>query len=228
MFDYPGDYFSKGDGDVYARARIEELQSQYERVRGVCNARGVLAGGLFRLTDYPRTDQNREYLVLSSRQSISLGDYESGSDAGLEFECSFEAMDSKTAYRIPRTTQKPILQGPQTAIVVGKAGEEIWTDEYGRVKVQFHWDRYGGSDENSSCWVRVAQVSAGSNWGGINIPRMGQEVIVDFIEGDPDRPIITGRVYNADNMPPYGLPDNKTQSTMKSRSSKGGTADNFN
>jgi type VI secretion system secreted protein VgrG len=111
---------------------------------------------------------------------------------------------------------------------VGEAGEEIWTDKYGRVKVQFHWDREGQRDENSSCWVRVAQVWAGTQWGAIHIPRIGQEVIVDFLEGDPDKPIITGRVYNADNMPPYALPDNKTQSGIKSRSSKGGAASNFN
>src|SRR5690606_4252061 len=127
-----------------------------------------------------------------------------------------------------RITPRPVVQGPQTAIVVGKSGEEIWTDEFGRVKVQFHWDRYGKSDENSSCWVRVAQVWAGGKWGGMHIPRMGQEVIVEFLEGDPDRPIITGRVYNADNMPPYALPDDKTQSGLKSRSSKGASSDNFN
>src|SRR5690606_2495811 len=165
---------------------------------------------------------------LSSRQSISLGDYESADGEGLQYECLFEAIDSKIPYRSAVVTPKPTVQGPQTAIVVGKSGEEIWTDEYGRVKVQFHWDRYGKADENSSCWVRVAQVWAGTQWGGMHIPRIGQEVIVDFIEGDPDRPIVTGRVYNADNMPPYGLPDNKTQSGLKSRSSKGGTRDNFN
>jgi type VI secretion system secreted protein VgrG len=120
------------------------------------------------------------------------------------------------------------VQGPQTAVVVGKVGEEIYTDEYGRVKLQFHWDRYGGSDENSSCWVRVAQVWAGKNWGAMHIPRIGQEVVVDFLEGDPDRPIVTGRVYNADQLPPYTLPANMTQSGIKSRSSKGGSGENFN
>jgi type VI secretion system secreted protein VgrG len=121
-----------------------------------------------------------------------------------------------------------MVQGPQTAIVVGPSGEEIYTDKYGRVKVQFHWDRYGKKDQDSSCWVRVASVWAGVKWGGIQIPRIGQEVIVEFLEGDPDRPIITGRVYNNDNMPPYDLPANATQSGIKSRSSKGGSADNFN
>jgi type VI secretion system secreted protein VgrG len=121
-----------------------------------------------------------------------------------------------------------MVQGPQTAIVVGPSGDEIYTDKYGRVKVSFHWDRYSKSDENSSCWVRVAQVWAGTKWGGIQIPRIGQEVIVEFLEGDPDQPIITGRVYNNDNMPPYDLPAEATQSGIKSRSTKGGNADNFN
>jgi type VI secretion system secreted protein VgrG len=121
-----------------------------------------------------------------------------------------------------------MVQGPQTAVVVGPSGEEIYTDEYGRVKIQFHWDRYGQKDENSSCWVRVAQIWAGKNWGAMHIPRIGQEVIVDFLEGDPDRPIITGRVYNADQMPPYGLPANMTQSGIKSRSTKGGNPSTFN
>jgi type VI secretion system secreted protein VgrG len=125
-------------------------------------------------------------------------------------------------YRPARITPKPVVQGPQTAIVVGKSGEEIWTDELGRVKLQFHWDRYGQADENSSCWVRVAQVWAGNKWGGMLIPRLGQEVIVEFLEGDPDRPIVTGRVYNGDAKPPYDLPNEATKSTLKSNSSKDG------
>ncbi|PVV27886.1 MAG: hypothetical protein B6D79_00065 [gamma proteobacterium symbiont of Ctena orbiculata] len=120
------------------------------------------------------------------------------------------------------------MEGPQSAVVVGPAGEEIYTDQYGRVKVQFHWDRYGKSDENSSCWVRVAQAWAGKNWGGIQIPRIGQEVLVEFLDGDLDRPIITGRVYNAEQMPPWGLPANQTQSGILSRSTKEGTAANAN
>jgi len=228
IYDFPGEHLERNEGDAYVRARMEELDAQHERVRGTATARGIRAGALFSLTEFPRKDQNREYLVVSSRQSILLDAYESSEGEGLQYSCSFEAMDSRTPYRAPRVTPKPSVKGPQTAVVVGKAGEEIWTDEYGRVKVQFHWDRYGKADENSSCWVRVAQVWAGGNWGAMFIPRIGQEVIVDFIEGDPDRPIVTGRVYNADNMPPYGLPDEKTKSTLKSRSSKGGGRDNFN
>jgi type VI secretion system secreted protein VgrG len=131
-------------------------------------------------------------------------------------------------FRPPRLSRKPRMEGPQTALVVGPAGEEIWTDSLGRVLVQFDWDRLGKHDEKSSCWIRVSQAWAGARWGAIHIPRIGQEVIVDFLDGDPDRPIITGRVYNADNPPPYDLPAHATQSGIKSRSSKGGTASNFN
>jgi type VI secretion system secreted protein VgrG len=137
-------------------------------------------------------------------------------------------MDSRVPYRTPLRTRTPVMRGPQTATVVGKDGEDIWTDQYGRVKIQFHWDREGERNENSSCFVRVSQVWAGDQWGGIHIPRIGQEVIVDFLEGDPDQPIITGRVYNGTNMPPYELPTNQTQSGIKSRSSKEGGPDNFN
>ena len=229
MFDYPGEYLEKSDGDQYVKARLEEIQAQHERVEGESDTRGFFCGGLFELENFPRKDQNREYLLVSVTHDARVSAFESGtSDGEAEYYCTFEAIDSKEPFRTPRTTRKPFVQGPQTAVVVGPSGEEIHTDEYGRVKVQFHWDRYGKSDENSSCWVRVSQVWAGKQWGAMHIPRMGHEVIVDFLEGDPDQPIITGRVYNADNMPPYGLPDNKTQSGIKSRSSKGGTPDNFN
>jgi type VI secretion system secreted protein VgrG len=138
------------------------------------------------------------------------------------FSCTFNAMDAGQPFRPSRITPMPTIAGPQVAVVVGPSGEEIHTDEYGRVKVQFPWDRQGMKDDNSSCWIRVSQNWAGKNWGAMIIPRITQEVIVEFLEGDPDRPIITGRVYNADNMPPYDLPDNKTMSTMKSNSSKEG------
>jgi type VI secretion system secreted protein VgrG len=144
------------------------------------------------------------------------------------FEMSFEAIPSEQRFAPARSTPKPIVKGPQTAIVTGPSGEEIHTDEHARVTVQFHWDREGAHDENTTCWIRVSQAWAGREWGAIHIPRIGQEVIVDFLEGDPDRPIVTGRVYNGENPPPYALPANKTQSGIKSRSSKGGGADNFN
>jgi type VI secretion system secreted protein VgrG len=156
-------------------------------------------------------------------------DFESsGSSEPLTFAFRVQAIPSTQQYRPPRVTTQPMVRGPQTAIVVGPSGEEIYTDKYGRIKVQFHWDRLGKNDENSSCWIRVSQTWAGKTWGAMHIPRVGQEVIVDFLEGDPDRPIVTGCVYNADQMPPYILPDNMTQSGIKSRSTKSGVADNFN
>ncbi len=230
VYDYPGQYFELGDGNSYVKYRVEEHQSQWEQVRASGTARGLFPGGLFSLTDYPRGDQNREYLIVSSTYELSTNAYETQGAVVAEdaYHCNLSAIASATPYRSPRLTPKPVVQGPQSAVVVGKKGEEIWTDKYGRVKVQFHWDRYGKVDENSSCWLRVAQVWAGKQWGAMNIPRIGQEVIVEFLEGDPDRPIVTGRVYNADNMPPYALPDNQTQSGMKSRSTKSGTAETFN
>ena len=230
VYDYPGEYSEAADGSNYARTRIEEVQIQHELAVGQGNANGLATGALFKLTKYPLSDQNREYLLAAAHYEIGPVEYEStgGSGGTPAVVCNFTAINSFDIYRPPRITPKPIVQGPQTAIVVGKAGEEIWTDEYGRVKVQFHWDRYGKKDENSSCWVRVAQLWAGATWGGIHIPRIGQEVIVEFLEGDPDRPIITGRVYNNDSMPPYTLPANATQSGIKSRSSKGGGSANFN
>jgi len=223
VYDYPGEYTKTDDGDVYARARIEELHTQYERAQGQSDARGVVTGGLFELSEYPREDQNREYLVVSATHEIHSDDFEStGGGGGSVYSNSFSVIDSKTPFRPKRTTPKSTVQGPQTAVVVGPSGEEIYTDEHGRVKLQFHWDRYGQADENSSCWVRVGQLWAGKSWGGIHIPRIGHEVIVEFLEGDPDRPIVTGRVYNGQNKPPYELPGFDTISGIKSLSSKGG------
>jgi len=230
VYDYPGEYLERGDGETYARVRLEEMHAAYETARAEGNARGLAAGALFSLTNYPRDDQNREYLIVSAGYRLQSDLFASAAETaqGPVFACSLTAKDAKEPFRPPRTTHKPVVQGPQTAIVVGKAGEEIWTDKYGRVKVQFHWDRYGKSDEYSSCWVRVSHPWAGKNWGAIAIPRIGQEVIVEFLEGDPDRPIITGRVYNGDQMPPWDLPANMTQSGVLSRSSKGGSAANAN
>jgi type VI secretion system secreted protein VgrG len=224
VYDYPGEYTEFGDGEDYARRRIEELQAQYEVITAASDVRGVCAGYTFALTEHPRADQNREYMVTSAEYKVDMGDFYSVGEGsgGCDYSVSLTAIDSKQAFRSPRTAPKPSIPGPQTAIVVGPSKEEIYTDEHGRVKVQFHWDRYGKCDENSSCWIRVAQVWAGKKWGAMYIPRIGQEVIVEFLEGDPDQPIITGRVYNAQAKPPYDLPGNKTMSTLKSNSSKGG------
>jgi type VI secretion system secreted protein VgrG len=152
----------------------------------------------------------------------------SGQESDEHYSNHFKCIPYSVPYRPQRNTPRPFVQGPQTAVVTGKSGEEIWTDKYGRVKVQFFWDREGKKDEKSSCWVRVSQPWAGKNWGSINIPRIGQEVIVDFLEGDPDRPLITGRVYNDEQMPPYKLADNQTRTTFMSRSTKGGGSSNYN
>jgi len=230
IFDYPGTHALTNNGQDYVRIRLEELNVDYARAEGHTNARGLGIGGLFKLTDHPVEEQNKEYLVLSGRHELKTHDPESGLELGEDevYTFGFSVMESSRPFRPARVTRKPIVHGPQTAVVVGKGGEEIWTDNYGRVKVKFHWDRFSKGDETSSCWVRVSQAWAGSGWGGIHIPRIGQEVIIDFLEGDPDQPIITGRVYNADNMPPYSLPANQTQSGLKSHSTKGGGADNFN
>jgi type VI secretion system secreted protein VgrG len=154
--------------------------------------------------------------------TLEYSEYESLEGGGSQYGCGFTAMSSSETFRAPRSTPRPIVHGPQTAIVVGPAGDEIYTDKYGRVKVQFHWDREGKHDENSSCWMRVSHPWAGKGWGAISVPRIGQEVIVDFLEGDPDRPIITGRVYNAETMPPFGMPAGAVVSGIKSNTHKGG------
>jgi type VI secretion system secreted protein VgrG len=228
LFDYPGDYLKKAAGDTLVKARLEERQWEHEIVQTSGDVRGIGAGDLFALTNHPREDQNKEYLIVSAVYNIHAGDYETSGTGGEEFQSGLSLLDSKIPFRPTVRARKHRVEGPQTAIVVGASGDEIHTDNYGRVMVQFHWDRYGMSDERSSCWVRVSQAWAGAKWGSMHIPRVGQEVIVDFLEGDPDRPIITGRVYNADNMPPYDLPANKTQSGIKSRSTKGGAPSNFN
>jgi type VI secretion system secreted protein VgrG len=223
-FDYPGDYVNYGDGESLARRRIEELQVRHERVHGKSRVKGLCTGFLFTLDRHDRADQNREYLIVSSASKIASDTFDTVKLLPGEeyFDCAFTAIDSNTPFRSAHATRKPFVQGPQTAMVVGPAGDEIYVDKYGRVKVQFHWDHRGKGDENSSCWLRVSQLWAGKTWGAMHVPRIGQEVIVDFLEGDPDRPIITGRVYNGESMPPYPLPDQMTLSTVKSNSSKGG------
>ena len=234
IYDYPGEYVKGDEGRTYAEIRLEELLCQRERVQASGQCRGFSPGCTFELYDYPRSDQNKEYLTVSIRHEMNNHEFMSGEQEDTAvYECSIEVLaKDRLPFRAPRNTPRPKVLGPQTAVVVGpkndKANSEIYTDKYGRVKVQFHWDRYGESDDKSSCWIRVSQLWAGTKWGGIHIPRIGQEVVVSFLEGDPDRPLITGSVYNANYMPPYTLADNKTQSGIKSRSTTGGGADNFN
>src|SRR5262245_10773377 len=232
----PGSYAQKADGEGLARKRIVESQVDWETIAGSTNCKAFAAGKLFKLKDYKREDQNREHLLTAAEYEIRMetstaagtkaGQLDSA--VGIFFDCVFAAISSQRPFAAACTTPRPVVQGPQTAVVVGKSGEEIWTDQYGRVKVQFFWDRLGQKDENSSCWLRVAQVWAGKSWGAINIPRIGEEVIVEFIDGDPDQPIVTGRVYNAEQKVPYDLPTNQTQSGLKSRSTKEGDAEKFN
>ncbi|HET6332311.1 MAG TPA: type VI secretion system tip protein TssI/VgrG [Polyangiales bacterium] len=231
VYDYPGEYDELSDGEDYTRVRMEQAASRYEIVEGQGNARGLSVGSHFVLSNHPRKDQNREYLVTMATMTLDTGEHETTIHrTGHEptYRCSFNALETNTPFRPARTTPKPEISGPQTAVVVGGPGDEIYTDSFGRVKVKFHWDRSETKNEMSSCWIRVAQIWAGTNWGAVHIPRVGHEVVVEFIEGDPDRPLVTGRVYNANNMPPYDLPQHKTQSGVKSRSSKGGALTNFN
>ncbi len=220
----PGTHLDIGHGEAIASIRREELQAPHERARGEGNVRGLHPGCTFTLQNFPQRGPEPGI----PRGARRHGTHRSGVRRrrrrrrrrlqGRSWNWRRRSCPSAR----PGSTPRPVMRGPQTATVVGPSGEEIFTDKYARVKVQFHWDRLGKKDQNSSCFVRVSQGWAGSNWGFIQIPRIGQEVIVEFIEGDPDRPIITGRVYNAAQMPPYGLPGNATQSGFKSNSSKGG------
>ena len=229
IYDYPGEYEVTGEGEQYVKRRLEEAHAQFELFHARANTRGLCVGSLFKLTGHTRQDQNREYLVVGAGYTLEYSEYETlEGGGGTQYGCAFSAINSSAPFRPQRSTPKPIVQGPQTAVVTGPSGDEIYTDKYGRVKVQFHWDREGKRDENTSCWLRVSHPWAGKNWGAVSIPRIGQEVIVDFLEGDPDRPIITGRVYNAEQMPPWDLPANATQSGILSRSSKGAGVPNAN
>jgi type VI secretion system secreted protein VgrG len=216
VFEYPGNHAAKGEGEDRAKLRLEAEEALAHRIVGTSYCRAMTAGHTFTLAEHERGDVNTDYIVAHVAHAAT----------GQEYTNSFEAALKKTPLRPARVTARPIIHGAQTALVTGKSGEEIWTDKYGRIKVQFHWDRLGKKDEQSSCWVRVSQSWAGKGWGAFFLPRIGQEVIVSFLGGDPDRPLITGSVYNAEQTVPYGLPGAQTQSTIKTRSSKEGSAGN--
>lgn len=228
VFDYPGEYCTLAQGDGVVKKRLEEFQVSNEVIVGSGDTRKMSCGSTFNLSGFMLDVHNREYLVVSTRIEANNNPFETGSSNAATYRCQFELISADVQYRTPRTTPVPVVKGLQTAEVVGPAGEEIFVDKYGRVKVQFHWDRYGQKDEKSSCWVRVSQIWAGKNYGWMSIPRIGQEVVVDFLEGNPDAPLITGRVYNAEQMPPWALPANKTQSGLLTRSSAGGSPENAN
>jgi type VI secretion system secreted protein VgrG len=239
IFDFPGDYTTRTDGTAFAKLRMQEEEAGHLVANGSSVCRAFTTGYKFKLTDHYEKPMNVSYVLTEIQHTASVGSAYStgGGRPGESYSNHFTCIPLTVPFRPARLTPKPFVQGPQTAVVIGKSsyhdtsgddgggdGEEIWVDSYGRVIVRFPWDRAG----SCSCRVRVSQEWAGQSWGAIHIPRVGQEVIVSFLEGDPDRPIITGRVYNAEQMPPYKLPDNQTQSGVKSHSSKGGTADNFN
>jgi len=226
-FDFQGDYLKAPDGKQYAEDWLDEVQTRHHRLQGEGNAMGLEAGRTFKLSRHPRADQNANYLLTQVEIHAQVAVFDAG-QSGSQYTVKFDAIPAAQQFRPQRRTPKPFVQGPQTAVVVGPGGDEIFTDKYGRVKVQFHWDRYGKKDEKSSCWVRVSQPWAGQNFGFVHIPRIGQEVVVSFLEGDPDQPLITGRVYNAQQMPPWDLPANATQSGLLTRSSTGGAYGNAN
>jgi len=239
VYDYPGPFVDMDGATAEAKLRGEISGCTFATFEAVTNAQGMLTGRTFKLTQHPDAEvNNKKFQVTSLAVSMQWAGYEAhGADAGASFHCGFTSIPANVQFRTQRRTTKPAVLGPQTAIVVGPDGDEIYTDKLGRIKVLFHWDRYGKekkakdgasiASEERSCWVRVAQLWAGNRYGTVFIPRIGHEVVVDFIDGDPDRPIATGCVYNDKNPPPW-LPDAPTQSGVLTRSSKGGSAANAN
>ncbi|MBI6852964.1 type VI secretion system tip protein VgrG [Pseudomonas cichorii] len=211
MYEHPGGYIAKARGDALTKQRVDGLRSQEKRFVGESDCRWLVPGHFFTLSGHDDATLNIDWVVTAVTHEASHEGYRN----------RFEAIPKATTFRPARVTPKPRMH-TQTATVVGKSGEEIWTDEYGRIKIQFPWDRDGKSDETSSCWVRVVLPWTGKGFGMQFVPRIGQEVIVTFIDGDPDRPLVSGCVYNGDNALPYALPTNQTQSGIKTNSSKGG------
>ena len=225
-FDYPGAHGTTAVGQHYANVRAEAMTAARSFYSGTTPACSACAGNLFTLSQHPRKQLNQEYLITGTSIHLHAGGHASDGDGDLDYSCQFRALPGKTPFRKEPVTARPSIVGLQTAIVTGsETDEDIAVDKYGRVQVNFHWNMPDRENAQCSCPVRVASMWAGKNWGAVSYPRVGQEVVVSFIEGDPDRPLIVGSVYNATNMPPYSLPDNKTQSGIKSRSLLGETAD---
>lgn len=241
MFEFPTGYVIKEDGiassdvQTLTNVRAQELDARREVVQATGNMRELGVGYLFTLEGFEEDPgntsgpkQNRQYLTVSSTYALRLLENNTDTESQHMFQSTITAIpnDGKVFFRLPRLTPRPIVAGPQTAKVVGASGDEITTDKYGRVKLKFFWDRVGADDDTASCWIRVSQAWAGVSWGSMILPRVGEEVIVEFIDGDPDQPIVTGRLYNATRTVPYPLPDNKTRSTFKTSSSTGGSGFN--
>ncbi|QHM94557.1 type VI secretion system Vgr family protein [Kosakonia sacchari] len=225
VYDWPGRFVEHGHGEYYARIRQERWQVEHQQIQGTATAVGVAPGNTFALYNAPFFSDNGEYLTTEANYFFEENRYASGSDGETVHRIDFTVIPSSVVFRPAAVTAWPKTYGPQTAKVVGPQGESIWTDKYGRVKVKFHWDRLAKGDDTSSCWVRVSSAWAGQGFGGVQIPRVGDEVVIDFINGDPDRPIVTGRVYNESSMPPWTLPDDSTRMGFMTRS-KDGSKDN--
>jgi type VI secretion system secreted protein VgrG len=237
-YDYPGRHRETALGEHYAKVRMEAETVVHHLVSGVSDAVNLAVGYTFSVSKLPRTDDPKNVMLLACEhnfvqvEAFNDGLFKDDRDISesIDFELNpeephmvkFQVVEDKKQYRAPQNTPWPKVGGIHTAVVTGPQGDEIYTDEFGRIKVQFHWDRIGQYDDKSTCWVRPMMPWTGKNWGAIAIPRIGQEVVIDFEEGDPDRPICIGMLYNQDTMPPYELPDNKTQSGIKTNSSKGG------
>ena len=225
VFDWPGGFTDREHGEFYARVRQQELAARHQQITGSASAVGIAAGFLFNFSQAARAVDEGDYLTISASYQLVANPYASGNEQDAEQHINFVVVPAVVNWRPARNTRWPKTYGPQTAVVVGPRGETFWTDQYGRVKLKFHWDRHGGDDETASCWVRVSSGRAGWKYGAVQVPRIGEEVVVDFINGDPHRPIITGGVYNQQNMPPWALPSAATRMGFMSRSS-GGSMDN--
>ncbi|CDG19895.1 VgrG [Xenorhabdus poinarii G6] len=221
-YDYPGRFKDEAHGKDFTRYRLEALRSDAVTGQGSGHAIALQPGKLFILDNHPREDLNQSWQTVSASHSgRQPGALETATgDSGTTLHSQFSFIRQNQHWR-PTPLPKPVIDGPQIAKVVGPAGEEIFCDQYGRVRLQFPWDRYGKSDDQSSCWIRVTQPWAGQGWGMLAIPRIGQEVVVDFLHGDPDQPIVTGRTYHASNIPPGSLPGSKTQMAFRSKTHKG-------
>ena len=230
-FHYPGGYLTSSDGDRLTRLRMEAEEADYQSCDAESNAADFATGGRFTMGTHEVTpESSKGYYVTSVTHDSSDFSHVTGEGTGEapDYKNSFSCSSEDNNYRDECSTDKPVIPGLLQGIVTGGSGDEICTDEYGRIKVQFHWDRIGGFNDESSCWVPCAQLWAGSQWGGQFIPRVGMEVLIGFYSGDPDHPVCIGCVYNASNMVPYALPGNKTQSGIKTHSTTGGGSDNFN
>ncbi len=230
-YDYPGEYHAQGLGDRLAKIRREEERAESYLGIGEADCRRFVSGYRFTMEEHPNEALNQEYLVVrvhheGEQPHAGVGGDTGGADKPIVYRAMFDCIPYKTPFRPARITPRPRIDGPQTAVVTGPPGEEIHCDEHGRVKVKFHWDRADTKGDKTSCWIRVSQAWGGAGYGAVIIPRIGQEVIVEFLEGDPDRPLITGRVYNGASPLPYELPADKTMTALKSNSSPGGDGAN--